>query len=291
MEKNNIQAAIDAGTKLAAVQSIPRCTDEEATPVIVEEGFRVEIVSNDLKRPIRKTGKRCFVSAKSFCSYVNKHAVSDETIIIADEDKGAVTAVLNDHGSKPAWGDFVALLNLGFSEQWETWLRRNKDGFSQAEFVDFIEDNRADLKTGKFADAEGKEVENLGALQLTALLSNLQMTTQEKFSSKIDPTSGRMTLNYESEEAGNGNIEIPKHLFLAIPIYKNGDLFQVTIRLRHRMQGGSARFYYIIDQIPQLKQAAFGKICRRIEKGNIGSEPDENLQFSGTNIEVLRGTF
>ena len=160
IETGDIQAAIDAGKELAALQVVPGTEELEQRAIIFKHGFEYRSVDNALPRPLRKTGQRAFVDAKSFCSYVNKHKVEDETVIIADEDKAKIKAIFNDHGNEPAWGDFSALFELGFSEEWKTWSKnaypKRDTFFSQSEFVDFIEDNRADLKVGIFPDADGK---------------------------------------------------------------------------------------------------------------------------------------
>ncbi len=294
-EGNNIASAIEAGMDLSSIQKIEREEGRESTTVIVKDGYETVEIDNNLPRPLRKQGTRTFDSAKSFCSYVNKHKSEDETIIVAHEDSGKIKAILNDDGKEdPSWSDFSALLELGFSKQWLTWFEnahpKRQHFFGQEEFANFIEDNRSDLKVGKFNDSDGNEIENLSALELTALITNLEMTSQESFKSKIDPTSGRVTMSYENEEAGYGNIVLPKQIFLAIPIYRSGDLFQVTLRLRHRIHSRSAKFYFIIDQIDLLKEMAFDMICQRITDGNTGSEDKPAKQFTGTGIEVLKGS-
>lgn len=293
--KNDIQAAIEAGKKLAAVQNITRDIGAE-THFIVKDGYSVQTLDNKMLAPNRKKGSKTFVSAKSFCSYVNKHKDSDETVIIADEDEGNICAILNDHGVSAAqWSDFKAKLKLGFSEQWKIWYEnahpRRTNAFSQAAFADFIEDNRADMKTGIFKDSAGEDVENLSPLELSALVINLNITSEEKFSSKIDRVTGEEKLFYENEETGKGEIVLPRQIFLAIPVYRGGDLFEVKVRLRRRIKGGTASFHYIIDQIPLLKEAAFEKICQRVTNGNAGSEENEAKRFKGTGIEVLKGKF
>lgn len=291
--ENIVDSALAAGMKMADPKSVPREESREKSSFLVPPGFSLKEVDNHLERPTRKRGARTFISTKSFCTYVNKHKDDDQLVIIADEDKGQIKAILNDHGRETAnWGDHTALLDLGFSKQWKTWSDHssgNGKSFSQGAFADFLEDNRTDFMVGTIPGESGKDVKNISALELSAVITNLQMTSQEKFSSKIDPVSGRMTMSYENEETGKGNIEIPRQFILAIPVYRSADVFQVTIRLRHRIRDGAATFYYIIDQEELLKEAAFDKICMRIEKGNIGSESKEELQFSGVSIEVLKG--
>ena len=293
IKEADIQAAIDAGEKLASLQIIEQ-GNKQLTYVAIKKGFEIEDIHNNLPRPSRKTGEKIFTSAKSFCGYVNKHKNEDETIIIADENKGIIKAIFNDHGKKnPAWEDFEARLELGFSDQWKTWFKsahpQRSTFFNQMEFADFIEDHRSDLKVGTFLDAEGQEVTNLSALELGALICDLQATREEKMKSKIDPVTGAVTMAYENEETGKGSVVIPKQIFLAIPIYRSGDLFQVTLRLRHRTQGQTPRFYFIIDQVPLLKEQAFNLICHRIEDGNVGSEQDSKKLFIGVGIDVFKG--
>lgn len=293
--KNDIQAAIEAGENLAAAQNITRDAGER-TIIILKSGYSIQYIDNKQLVPDRKKGTKKFVSAKSFCSYVNKHKDPDETVIIADEDQGNICAILNDHGAtQPNWSDFNALLKLGFSEQWKTWYEKSRNAapgsFSQADFADFIEDNRADMKTGTFKNSAGEDVENLSPLELSALVTNLNITSEEKFSSKIDRITGEEKLLYENEETGKGEIVLPRQIFLAIPVYRGGDLFEVKVRLRRRTRGGIASFHYIIDQIPLLKEAAFEKICQRVTNGNAGSEENEAKRFKGTGIEVLKGKF
>lgn len=289
---NVVESALSAGLKIAEFKTIPREEGKERSVVLVPKGFNAQSFDNERERPLRKTGSKQFLSTGSFCSYVNKHKVKDETIIMAYEDKGEILAVLNDNGNEPDWGDFTAILDIGFSKQWNVWFGNSYPNrgnyFEQEEFANFIEDNRSDLMVGTFKGTDDKDVENISALELSAIITNLQMTSQEKFTSKVDPVSGRLTLNYENEEHGKGNVEIPKQIILAIPIYRGGDIFEVVLRLRHRIRGGNASFYFIIDQLELLKERAFDMICRRIEKGNKGSEEDPEKQFDGTGIEVYR---
>ncbi len=287
LDANGIGIAVQAGESLASLQEINREEGQESTVYVIKDGFTIQEVDNKLDRPVRKTGTTIFTDVESFCWYVNKHQSEDETIIIADEERARIQAVINSDGVRePNWSDFQALLKLGFSRQWELWFKNSHTEkgqyFDQVGFADFIEDNRSDITYQADKD--------LTALQLSSILCNLQSHFEEKFTSKIDPVSGGTTLHYENNETGKGLIAIPKQINLIIPIYKNGDIFQVTIRIRHRRSGGSIVFYYIIDQIDLLKQKAFDKICLRITKGEtLYDAVIEEEVFEGTGLPVLRG--
>jgi len=283
---NNIEAAIEAGKKIGEIKKIQE--DGDSTFYLVHEDFKIQKVDNNNLQPDRKKGFTDFTSTASFCYYVNKHKINDQTVIVAD-DNGLVRSTFNDHGKEPQWGDFGANLRLSFSRQWLKWNQASGNLFSQLEFSEFIEDNRPDFMCGKIVDGEGKEVENIRPLELSKMILDLQSTTEENFSSKIDPVSGRTNLSFSNEEVGKQVIKLPKQFVLALPVYKNGDLFQVSARLRTRIGGGTAKFGFILDQKDEIVEKAFDKICNRIKVGDQTNTKDPEKNFDGTNIEVLRG--
>ncbi len=297
-ERNVVDSALEAGKKIAEIKIIPREEKKESTSVLVPDGFKIQKINNELGRPVRKTGNREFISTESFNSYVRKHADEDETIIIADEDKGEVKAFFNDHGNHgegdPNWGDFTALLKLGFSKQFLIWAKNTKERrsetFGQESFAEFLEENRSDFLCGDVEDKEGKKIENVSAQILSKMILDLQSTTEVVFKSKIDPVSGQRNYHYEDKETGGTErIAIPTQFVIAIPLYKSADRIQVTIKLFNRLQGQQPRFWYIIDELEYLKEKAFDMICKRVEHGDLDEETDESLRFKGTEIEVLKG--
>lgn len=291
-KQNMIQTALDAGLKIAELKVIPEGSLEE-TRVLVPEGMKLEILKTQVS-PARKSGEKIFFADKSFCEYVNKHKDLSATIIIADENEGKVKAIFNDHGaSSPGFSDFCAVLDIGFSKQFQTWLHKAFNSreyrFTQAEFADFIEDNRVDLMVGNI-EREGQEIKNLSGLELSDLINNLQISAEVNLTAKRNAQDDQVHYEYEVKDSGKCQFRLPKSIFLAIPIYKYGDVFRIELRLRSSgKSGGTPRFWYIIDQLEVLKERAFDKICKRIKNGNEGSEPDEGEQFEGTGIEVWKG--
>jgi len=285
--KNVIESFVDESGKFFKPEEI--FSDGEHKYYAHSRNHEVSKISLNSERPTRKRGLKTFTSAKSFCHYVNKHKLADETVIIADEDSNQIKAIINDHGvNTPSWNDFTAILKIKFSSQFIKWVGSTHDQkgsyFGQEEFADFLEDNRSDFMCGKIEDSED---ENVTALELSNIITNLQKTSQEKFTSKMDPVSGKVNFSFENEEVGRGNVEIPRQFIVAIPVYRSGDLFKITIRLRHRISGGSAKFYYIIDELEDIQKRAFDMVCDRIKIGM--HEDNEKEDFDGTDLEVYQG--
>ncbi len=290
--KNLVETAIEAGVSLGEIKVIEEGKHEK-TRIMVPKGLKLFELETQTG-PAIKSGAKTFADTKSFCEYTNKHKVEGETVILASENTGKIKVVFDDHGKEtPRFGKFVAVLDLGFSSQFLVWLKGSynhaEKKHSQADFADFIEDNRTDLLVGT-AKKEGEEIKTITGLELTDMVNNLQLSSEVNLVSKRTPHNDEMQYSYEVKDSGvKQSFTLPRSIFLAIPIYKRGDLFQVELRLRSSGRGGEPRFWYLIDKLDDLKEKAFDMICKRIKKGNAGSESDEEKQFEGTEIEVWKG--
>lgn len=292
-DRSAVLQLMKAGEESGKVQIV--FNDGEKTHFLIKDGYSKVAVYNNNDRPKRKTGRIVFTSVLSFCSYVAKHKNVDETIIIADVNNGLIQATFNHHSCKePSWGDFKADLRLTFSRKWKTWLNESGstgESFSQEELSDFLEENRSDLVSENFLDADGKEVETLTFLQMTALITKLEITKEEKFSRKIDPINGDVKMSYENEEV-SGDIKIPREFYIILPIFESGDLFRLKVRLRSRLVGGKVTFHFIIDQAEEAVEKAFSNICHVVQNGRAVDEEAETKDVDfcpATFIDVFRG--
>lgn len=298
--KNIAETAFEQAKIVVPVQEV--FDDGDSKTFAIPHGFETFVVDSNKERPSRKKGSKSFTSAKSFCSYVNKHKSEDETVIIADEKESKVKAIINDDGAEnAAWSDFSALLKIEHSTQWKEWfsnshIERGHGLFEQSEFAEFVEKNRSDFICGKF-EVGGDEVENITPGELNAMIRDLKITVSEKISSRVDKQSGAVNFAYENEEDGKNEFKIPEQIYIVIPVYRSADLFRVKIRLMYRNNGGVVKFFYIIDKIDDLKTQAFDRICERIENGkHDGARTNEidvvvpgKDDFEGTEIEVYQG--
>jgi|GEM_PF-6943747 len=293
-EKNIVETAINAGKELAKIQKVEE-GEFQQTRILIPKGMEFKEFETQTE-PARKTGTKTFVSVKSFCEYVNKHKAEGESVIIANEETGEVKAILNDHKpDSPGFHDFCAVLMLGFSKKFTTWLgksfNKNEHKFSQDSFADFIEDNRSDLYIGE-VEKDGRKIQTIPTLELKALINDMKFSSEENVISKRDPQTDETFYQYEVKDTGQqGKFKLPESLFIAVPIYKYGDICLMELRLRGSARGGQPKFWYIIDELENWYERAFDLICGRIKSGNLGSETKEDERFDGTSLEVWKGTF
>lgn len=287
-KENIIQSAINAGIS----STVPDILNKE----LKESGFKLpeHLVVSDrdlivtsferyLERPLSKTGTYTFAEIMSFNDFINKHKVEGETVIQAFEDKGEIVCCFNDHsGKNPGRKDFRAILGLMFSESWKIWTLNNKKSLSQTEFADFIEDNRLDFMAGE--DETGKK--NITAVELMAMVVNLQETKTYTFGSKVNRHDG--TYEFVAKNTKDGNktqIKVPNSFMLAIPIFKGGTLRKVNITCRYRNDEDKGLFFYfIIDNKDKILRDAFDKLRKQVKDGNPSDKP--GLTYAGTAIEV-----
>lgn len=287
IKSNETESALKAGMGIAATKQLQQIGLEQKH-VLVPDGCSIESLDAEMYRPARKKGHEDFVTVQSFCWYVNNHKIVGETIIKGNKNHGQggeVTACFNHHGVEPGWRDFTATLNLKHSSAWSAWKNGAERIFTQADFAEFLEDHRTDLKVGNFKNVDGEEVKNPSYLELSKMILDLQVNKKETVSSKINPTNGDIVVEFKSEEHGERSTVIPSRLYIAVPIYENGDLFQVCLRTRYSTAGGKVTFSYLIDQKDRITQKAFELVCERIEKGQ--PQDADHDGFEGTGMKVL----
>ncbi|NUU22895.1 MAG: DUF2303 family protein [Streptomycetaceae bacterium] len=183
---------------------------------------QIDLTDKHLPQPRRKTGRIVVDDAASFTHYYKKHADSgSETYVSIDH--GRVTAILNAHEATPnvefldedntaRWGDHQLVLNLAQTDAWKRWTGRDRQLIRQADFADFIDDNRADIRKPSAAD-------------MLELVQHFQTQTRVTFNSAAVLANGNKRLVFTEEtDAGagaKGQIEVPGQLELVIAPFED----------------------------------------------------------------------
>lgn len=204
----------------------------------------------------RKSGTVVLASVDSLIQYMVDQIKPDDAYGYADIAERTITAVFNDQRSAIAgWRDHRAVYKAEHTTEWAMWVNRNKNKFSQLEFAEFIEDNIADLN--------GEE-----AGLLLNVATTIAAKTAINFSSAKRLDNGQNQLVYneviDATAGANGELKIPQKFTLGIRIFKNGDPYAVTARLKYRMGNGQVSFFYELERPERSVEDAFNTYVEKV---------------------------
>jgi len=214
--------------------------------------------SNLLPAPLRKKARVRLRDSDSFISYVKRHgSLTDATVwCLADYTAGKVafTAIINDHGEDPgkaAWRDHQALFSPEFSEEWRRWTGKNKQAFTQAEFAAFIEENLKDI-----ASPEGANLPSGSAMLNMAL--QFESTQDMRFKSAIRLQNGGVNMSFVQDDDSQTlqQMAMFERFAIGIPVFWNGDAYQIDARLRYRQRDGKLSFWFELIRSDKVLEAA-----------------------------------
>jgi uncharacterized protein YfdQ (DUF2303 family) len=192
--------------------------------------------------------------AASFCSYVNSFK-DGRTRIFADTTLGELgfLAVLDYHPvaagdvTAPQFLSHRAEFRLRHSEEWKLWHGQNDKLIPQSEFAEFLEDNRADIVTPEPAT-------------MLEIAKELQAHSEVNFASKVNLRNGAAVLSYDEQikaSVTTGQIEVPEHFTIRIPVFFGEGAIEIRTRLRFRISDGKLKFQYKLYRPVEVISNAF----------------------------------
>ena len=227
--------------------------------VALPPGWKLEEKDDDSKllaAPRRKIAKVVLHDAESFIDYIKRHgSLTDSTIwCIADYKKGKVdfTGIINDHGedeAKAAWRDHRATFTPEFSEEWNRWISKNKQGFDQAGFASFIEDNLKDI-----ASTDNSPT---GAQMLEMALT-FEANQDMRYKSAIRLQNGGVQMSFVQDDDAQTlqKMQVFDRFSLGFPVFWNGEAYRIDARLRYRVRDGKLTFWFELIRQDKVLEAA-----------------------------------
>lgn len=257
-----------------AREAIQPQTGEKVHYAIVPEGSRV-VSLKEQQYPNGMPPERIIATLKmqdagSFCSYINSFK-DDRTRIFADTTLSTLgfTALLDYHhanAGEPQLLSHKATFPLKHSEEWGLWFGKHDKLIPQAEFAEFLEDNRADIVSPDSAT-------------MLEVARDLQAHTEVNFASKINSQNGAATLQFDEQikaTVATGQITVPESFTIRIPVFFGEQPIDITARLRFRISSGKLSFQFKLYRPSETISKAFQVVREGIA--------------AATTLEVLLGT-
>jgi len=207
-------------------------------------------------RPHAKTGTATAQTVDAFIALVNRHKTAD-SVVFADSTwtKPSFTAVIDYHRVADTEPDNLHhRISYAFplSDEWQLWLKGNRQKMTQADFAAFLEDRVADLASP--FDTERTELERLFQTKIAApnelitFSRGLEVMVEAKVKNVVTLQSGEGQIVYDEvhKDAQGNKVIVPGLFMLRIPIFFMGLPVRVPVRLRYRASGGDITWFYDI---------------------------------------------
>lgn len=225
-----------------------------ATIVTLPDGYTIQdisaIVESAQEHQNRPKGVVHLGDVPSLLTYCADQNAGSCGYLYADPDARTITAVFNDQRlpGMPGWRDHRAHFAALYTPEFGNWLKHNKVQMTQGDFAEFIEDN--------FVDLQGTDAQTLLNVATT-----IQASTGISFSSARRLQDGQTQLTYneniDAKAGADGALKIPQTFTLGLRIFKNGEGYKLTARLKYRMAGGSVKFWYELERPERAVEDAF----------------------------------
>ena len=248
--------ALTIAEKLAAnvAGALAPRTIGNATMLTLPDGYSVKDITDSIEaaQPHRNRAKGTVLlsDVASLLAYCKDQVAQERGYIYADPDARTITAVFNDQRSTlaPGWRDHRAHFAAAYTPEFKKWVDHNTKTMGQTEFAEFVEDNLADI--------QGDQAQNLLAVATT-----IQATNGINFSSARRLQDGQVQLTYneviDAKAGADGALKIPQTFTLGLRIFKNGEGYKLTARLKYRINSGQVKFWYELERPERAVEDAF----------------------------------
>lgn len=258
-----IELRDDLGKKITSVLVHPK--ELKTTDV-------AEILEPYMHHPHHRTGTAIHHASTSFI----KHAIrfKDEGSVIFVDAKSSpptMTSVLDYHPegaeSNPRFGRHRGIYTLKHSKEWNAWCENNAKRMSQQDFAEFLENHLPDIYYTADISSLDQKLQDFCKLtggsfatptKLLELSRGLNVSCNEKVKSATNLQTGEVAIQYISEHTGETGqpLKVPNLFMIAIPVFEGDAVYQIAIRLRYRLSGGTVCWFYEMLLTQQVKDHA-----------------------------------
>lgn len=264
-----LQAPVKGGGEDAYILAVPKGVALTSVKAFLDE-YRTA--------PESRKGRATLLDLESFNAHVDRFKDADSAIFANRIGEGAavqvsLTCVFDYHRAgqlgEPRFGEHRAIYNFPISDEWKTWLEKDGEVMTQAEFAEFIESNITDIASPDGAGESAKALSDLvGATfaspsKLLELSRGLSVNVDARAAVSVNLSTGESSVAFsESHNDVNGApIKVPGAFLLALPVFRAGAPWQIAARLRYRKSGGSIVWFYELFQPEKRFDTAFREAC------------------------------
>lgn len=237
-----------------------------------------ELLKPYLTAPERRAGTATLTDLESFIAHTKRFKDEDSAVFVDRTNQNApkLVSVLDYHraGSTaaPRFGQHRGVYAFPMSDEWVIWTSQNGRYMGQDEFARFIEDHLADVADPSAAGDTAKAFVALlscgfvGASKLLEVSRGLELHVGQRVKQHVKLASGETTMGFEEShtDAIGAPLKIPGAFLLGIPVFRNGERYQIPTRLRYRVASGQVTWGYEMHRVAEVRDHAIREACQDV---------------------------
>jgi uncharacterized protein YfdQ (DUF2303 family) len=284
---NTVNTKTEAGAVANVVKRLMRpelvaLGDDDDTKVLVlAEGLQAKslkpFLDEYLTAPERRKGSARLGDLGSFIAWTTRFADVHSVLFASPDPKSPqLCSVLDYHEATaegaPRFGQHRGIYSFPLSDEWLAWTAGNAKSMDQRKFAEFIEDRIIDILGDPSAMgararnlAEAIQVSFAPASRLLELSRGMSIRVAAKVTSAQNLATGEVQVCYATthEGEGGGSEKIPGAFLIGIPVFRNGERYELPVRLRYRLNEGALSWFYEIHGADRVFEHAFNEACEK----------------------------
>lgn len=231
---------------------------------LVPIGFTVEHIAGRPDVPEEMNLSPAFYEAESLSAYVNRF-FTDTAVAFTDWKRAEINVAFDylaasDGGKAGAkcWEDHRAKFHARATEAWEKWHGLHDRLIAQRDFIRFLEERAHEI------------VEPDAASVMDAAM-NFEAVKKVDFKSSQRLHNGYRQFVYVEDDQAKGSVDLPEMLTINVPVFEGQEPIRIRVRLRFRIDDGKLMLGLAIDNVDEIRKAAFERCLDTFRTGLDGS--------------------
>lgn len=193
-------------------------------------------------------------SLDSFLKYTEAH--KEPASVIFFDEKALLARLFVDYhiaNDDPRWKDHTAVYQAELDDRWVAWTAKSGQPMNQIELASFVERHVKD-----FADPSGAE--------MLTIATNFQVNRKVTYGNAVNLSTGEVQFEYSNSSGAKGTMTVPDTFKLGIPVFKNGDHYEVEAKLRYRLHDENLVLQYELVNADDIMRDAVSGADGILEK-------------------------
>lgn len=278
-------------------------TEDGVQVLLTPEGMQAHSIKAFLdeyrEKPERRQGTAVFTRLEGLIDHAQRFKDDNAALFALDDPKAPrLTSVLDYH---PKGGDNTAarfgrhrgLYQFPLSPEWQAWSAMNGQAMRGQDFYEFLERHAIEIAPAGIVipndvardsddQVDGQDGFDLGTKRLRdmarllgtnfagpdtlmALAKGLKLRVNSEVEEQRDISTGEASLVFKTEHRSTDGVplKVPNLFAIHIPVFTQGAVYLLGVRLRYRLDGGKVVWIYEMHRPDLAFTDAFDEACER----------------------------